>query len=324
MPAAAPPRPALRPCGALTRRRLLASGAGALLAAGCAAPRPVAPGAGYPRTVATVEGPVALPTRPRRVAALNGNQVGPYLLPFLPDVEIVAWGERVPLETTPWLADALAAVPALPYDDAALDLEQLALLAPDLNIGNAPGDVWAPTAAVAPLLTFDPVDWRATTTLLGEVFELPGRAADAVATTERLIADARRATPVTAAVIGRYSDPAVVDLLTTGSPLPALLDELGVATGTSDAAEDGYEQVSLELVADRLDVDHLVVLDYGHDPVAAGAQDALLADPLIARLPVVREGRVVRLTATQTLAVDPPNPATMALVLDALAPVLDA
>ena len=76
-------------------------------------------------------------------------------------------------------------------------------------------------------------------------------------------------------------------------------------------------QVSLELVAARLDVDHVIIF-HNTDEL----QDGLLADPLFAAVPAVAQGRYTRLTRRQSAAGFPVTPPTIPILLDAFAPVL--
>lgn len=314
-----------------SRRTLLGGGAGllALVLAGCGA-GPGAPGGaaaeGYPRTVRTAAGDVELPRPPRRVVAMGANFVVPFLSPFLGGApELVGYGERLPVEYTPWLADAIRGVPD--YDlNAGVDLETVASWRPDVLVANLAEDgFWDDAARIAPLVQFDPEDWRGSIALVGELFEDRAAADEAVRRTEDTIAAARRADPLPVAVAYRYADPAVVEVVTSGTPFGRFLDELGLAAPDPQDPATPYEQVSLELAPGRLaDAEYLVVLDFGSDAEAAGAQQALLADPVLARVPAVARGRVLALDSSTTWAATPPNPSTVPLLVDALRPLLDA
>lgn len=305
-----------------TRRRFLGLVAAAGLLTACAPEVATAPAAaGYPRTVTTPDdGPVVLDRAPRRIVAMNGNRVIPFLLPFLGDGhELVGFGGTATPQEFPWIAEQLAAGPAFDVGDG-VPVEAVAALAPDLLLANGNlGDYWEPVRAVGPLVQLPETDLRATVAVLGEVFAAPDTARRVLDEYEARVAAARRATPVTAAVLLSYQDDGTVNFRVPGAELPNFLAELNVQVAGSPTAVDGYEDVSLELVSQRLDVDWVVIGHAGDD-----LQAALLADPIFSRIPVIAQGRYVVLDAQQNAAGFPVTPPTVPLLLDALAPVLDA
>lgn len=303
-----------------TRRQFLALLAASGLLTACA-PDTSEPGAGtgYPRTITTPDdGPVVLDRAPRRIAALNGGRVIPFLLPFLSaEHQLVGFGGDATPEEFPWIAEQLTGLPHSPDVDGP-NVEAYASWRPDILIANGNvGDYWEPTRAVGPLVQLPETDWRATTRLLGELFTDPGAAERTVADTEAVLDAARRDTPITAAVVSPYQDDGTVGLQVLGAELPNFLTDLGVQVAPSATALDGYEDVSLELVAARLDVDHVIIF-HNTDEL----QDGLLADPLFAAVPAVAQGRYTRLTRRQSAAGFPVTPPTIPILLDAFAPVL--
>lgn len=305
-----------------TRRDFLTllATSGLLTACGGPADRPSTE-PGYPRSVTTPDdGVVVLNAAPRRVAVLNGNRVIPFLLPFLGGgFELVGYGGEATAEEFPWIADQLRALPSAPDDDG-VNLERIASWSPDLLLANGNvGDFWEPARAIAPLVQLPETDLRATVRLLGEVFADPAPAAATVAAYDSAVAAARRPTPLTAAVLSRYQDNGTLGVQVRGAELPNFLAELGIEVATSPTALDGYEDVSMELIRERLDVDRVVILNYGDD-----LQASLLNDPLFTAAPVIAQGRFVRLTTRQTAAGFPVTPPTVPVLLDALTPLLEA
>lgn len=310
-----------RPVDDATRRRFLGLLGAAGLVTACA-PAPAAGPAepGFPRTVTTPDdGPVVLDRAPRRIVVMNGNRVVPFLAPFLTaEYEIVGYGGEATPEEYPWIAEQLAGGPAFGIADG-VPVEAIAALEPDLILANGNlGDYWEPARAVAPLVQLPETDLRATVTLLGEVFGAPDTARRVIGEVDAQIAAARRATPVTAAVLLSYQDDGTVNFRVPGAELPNFLAELNVRVADSPTAVDGYEDVSLELASARLDVD-VVIIGHAGDELQA----ALLADPVFSAIPVIAQGRCVVLTAQQNAAGFPVTPPTVPVLLDALAPVLE-
>lgn len=305
-----------------TRRRFLGMMAAAGLLSACSAAPVAAPAdAGFPRTVTTPDdGPVVLDRAPRRIVAMNGNRVIPFLLPFLTaEYQLVGFGGDATPEEFPWIAEQLAAGPAFLFGDD-VPVEAVAALAPDLIVANGNvGDYWEPARAVGPLVQLPETDLRATITVLGEIFGAPETAQRVIAEVDAQIAAARRATPVTAAVLLSYQDDGTVNFRVPGAELPNFLADLNVRVAGSPTAVDGYEDVSLELASQRLDVDWVVI---GHD--TDELQAALLADPVFSAIPVIAQGRYVVLDSQQNSAGFPVTPQTVPVLVDALAPILSA
>jgi iron complex transport system substrate-binding protein len=305
-----------------TRRRFLGMMAAAGLLTACSAAPEAAPSdAGFPRTVTTPDdGPVVLDRAPRRIVAMNGNRVLPFLAPFLTaEFQVVGYGGDATAEDFPWIAEQLAAGSAFAVADG-VPVETVAALAPDLILANGNlGDYWEPARAIAPLVQLPETDLRATVTLLGEVFGAPGTAQRVLAEVDAQVAAARRDTPVTAAVLLSYQDDGTVNFRVPGAELPNFLADLNVQVADSPTAVDGYEDVSLELASERLDVDWVVIGHAGDD-----LQADLLADPVFSAIPVIAGGRYVVLDAQQNAAGFPVTPPTVPILLDALAPILES
>lgn len=299
-----------------TRRDFLTLiGAAGLLGA-CSAPAPDAPAAaGYPLTVTTPDdGPVTIERAPRRIAALNGNRVVPFLLPFLSaEHQLVGYGNGTVPEDFPWITAQLRA--STLFDG----LEGCARLRPDILIANGNvGDAWEPYRALGTLLQLPETDWRATTRLLGTVFTDPDAAERTVAEAEARIAGARRTTPITATVFSPYADDGTVGTQGRGAELPNFLADLNITVAPA-VSPDGYDVLSLERLTDALDVDHVIVLNNGDDLL-----EEFLAQPLLVRSPVSARGRVTVFDPQQFAAGFPVTPPTIPVLLDALAPLLRA
>lgn len=275
----------------------------------------------YSVTVTTPDdGEQTLTDEPRRVAATNGSRVIPFLEPFLDDDHVlVGYGGSPEPAEFPWIQEQLETLPNSPDVDGP-ELEVYASWTPDLLLANGNlGDYWEPVRKVGPLVQLPETDWRATTELLGQIFEKPDVAEAVVAEGEELIAEARREEPVTAAVLSPYQDNGTVGTQVIGAELPNFLRELNIEVADSPTAQDGYEDVSLELLEDLLaDVDHVIVLDNGGD-----FQQDFLEDPLVKDLPAFKEGRFTAFDRVQSGAAFPVTPPTIPVVIDAVTPMLE-
>lgn len=77
--------------------------------------------------------------------------------------------------------------------------------------------------------------------------------------------------------------------------------------------------MSLEVVRERLAVDWVIIGSYGDEP-----QASLLIAPASPPSLAIAEGRFGTFTAQQTVAGSPVAPPTIPVLLDALAPALNA
>lgn len=274
----------------------------------------------YSVTITTPDdGEQTLSEDPRRIVATNGNRVIPFVEPFLDEEhQLVGYGSTPEPAEFPWIQEQLETLPNSPDVDGP-DLEAYASWMPDLLLANGNlGDYWEPVRQVGPLVQLPETDWRATTDLVGQIFEKPEVADEVIAESEELIAAARRDEPITAAVLSPYQDNGTVGTQVVGAELPNFLQELNIEVRDSPTAEDGYEDVSLELLEDLLaDIDHVIVIDNG-----GTFQQDFLDDPLVSQLPVFSEGRFTAFDRIQSGAGFPVSPPTIPVVIDAVAPLL--
>lgn len=270
-----------------TRREFLTGGLtlAALLATGCAEPAPVT--SPQTRTVTTPGGPVEVPERAQRVAALR------YLAETAQDlaVPLVARSSYLPS----WKADD-PAFRALPEGDGAgwaPQVELLASLRPDLilaveeNIATV-RDALVRIAPVVAVPNAFATGWRPLTELVAAATGVPSPAADLTALEARA-ADVGRRRPAglrTLAVIRPMGDGQfrVYNADSFSGQLARLagweLQQLG--------PEPSVTMVSLERLGD-LTADVLVLWSVGEDQQQL--LTALTTHPLWAGLPAVRAGR---------------------------------
>lgn len=273
---------------------------------------------GYSVTATTPDdGTFTLTKEPFRVGALNGNRTIPFIKPFLDeDHVIVGYGNEQDPAKFPWIREELETLPLVPDSGDSIDLEAVAAWNADLLIGNGNiGDAWDPVKKIGTVVQLPETDWKATVTLMGKIFQKPELAEQIVADTQALIDGARLDAPINAAVLSPYQENGTVGTQVLGAELPNFLTDLNIKVAGSDTAEDGYEDVSLERLADRLKgVDHVIVFNNGDE-----LRDRFLSNPIVAGIPVIKNGNVTKLTQIESGAAFPVNPLTVPVLIEALA-----
>lgn len=305
-----------------TRREFIAGGLTlAALLAGCGSDTEEA--SSDRRVIKAPEGTVTLEHAPERIGVMSGSRVFPFLLPFLESAEfdIVGYHGDNSAQTHPWIPAKLWRLPRDPDNDG-YDIERLATWNADLFIGNGNiGNAFDPIEKkLAPVLRLPETDWRLTTRLLGETFQAAGVAERVIADTEAVIADARRSTPVSAAIVSPYQENGTLGFQTLGAELPNFLGDLNIKVAPSPKKTQfqGYEDVSLERISERLDDVDWVLVFYNSDELTAG----LLENPLFRRTGVVQRGNVIVLDAEQSSAGFPATPPSIPVIIEAVREIL--
>jgi iron complex transport system substrate-binding protein len=296
----------------ISRRTLLRGtallGAGLALSACGGAPAP-APAAGG-RTIAHKYGTTTVEGSPRRVVTVGLTEQDYALALGVVPVGAREWFGGQPGALWPWARDAAggAAPEVLPVD--ALDLEQVAALAPDLILGINSGltpDEYERLSGIAPTVA-QPAEyadygapWQTITTTVGTALGREQDAAALIPEIEDRFARARADNPAFAGRTGLLAA-----LLADGTfyvyaegPAPRFLVDLGlVLPPAAEALFTGADRPPVALSPEQLSVleaDVLVVGLYG-----ASATAARVDDPLFQSLRTVREGRAVLLPELST------------------------
>ncbi|KQS63662.1 iron ABC transporter substrate-binding protein [Modestobacter sp. Leaf380] len=240
----------------------------------------------------------------------------------------------------PWIQDAVdeavaggAEAPTLLPDSTEVPFEAIAAAAPDVILATYSGltqeeydtltDI-APTVAYADEPWTTP--WRDVVTGVGEVLGREEQAAELVADTEQLIADAAAAHPelegATVAAVSDFSgtfyvyeeaDPRVEFLTDLGLQVAPSVGELSTGQSTF------YYELSYEALSD-LTSD--VLLTYSEDRAAL---DSFLASPQAQTMSQVLEGRVAPVVgADKVSAVSPPTVLSLTYSLDDTVAALSA
>ncbi|MET1003944.1 MAG: ABC transporter substrate-binding protein [Propionibacteriaceae bacterium] len=288
----------------LSRRRLLAAGAGVALLAvtgcsgsasdpGTATPAPSgSAGAGFPVTITHQFGTTTIPAAPQRVLTVGFNEQD-YALAF--GVEPVGVREFLGYNAPdrPWAPESVRgkAIPTVGSED--LEYEKIAGLAPDLILGiNSYIDkagydklaAIAPTVAQSGDVATGATTWEAQTLTTGKALGQDAAAQTLVDQTKTAFADAVAANPTFA---GKSAAFALGSSASGSTSLGADDYRTGWLTDLGFTVPKTTTEVSFEKL-DVFDQDVLLV---------EGVEAAALENPLFAALPPVKEGRLVQLGA---------------------------
>lgn len=312
-----PTTPPLPPRRGPSRRQFLAGGGVTLAAllAGCQS-EPASPsggqeeqGAGFPVTIAHKYGSTEIPAPPERIVTVGLTEQDYVLALGGALVGVREWFGGHPGALWPWAAEHLGDTPTpevLPVD--ALNLEQIAALAPDLVLGVNSGlteaeydrlTQFVPTVAQPAEYADYGAPWQDITTIIGHALGHADQAADLVADIEARFEQARadhpefdRATGLLATSIQGTA------WVYAEGPAPRFLTSLGLELPAETAklfTGDNREPVQLSLEQLRLlESDVLVLGIYGDEATS------IVTNPLYQQLEAVRQGRDVRLRELST------------------------
>lgn len=268
--------------------------------------------AAFPRTIQDINGSVTIEAKPQRVVALNQIALQ-YLVPFLDEVELVGYAQREGM--APEVAEAVANAPSFDSANVAANLELILKWNSDVAFESDSGG-WFEAVERATLVVnlplLKPGSWRDSTRMVGEVLGMEERAEQIILETDTMIRAEAKPNRGTLAIAYIYN-PGVVTFETDGTPLGGLLEELGFELVSPQDPSTPWEEVSLELAAERLNVDHVLVSNYGQEAV-----DGIINEPVLANLPVIAEGRYTVTSRELADAATFFGPATAAFVLEGL------
>jgi iron complex transport system substrate-binding protein len=285
----------------LDRRRFLLSAAAVPLLAACgggeqpAAARPAAGGA-FPRTVRHELGETTLDAAPTRVVCGTDGSELCSLLAL--GVRPVGYGKRND-PPRPWLRGQVDGLDSYDLSSGETSYERLAAWSPDLllvQVGFATDETLPRLTEIAPTVATSFIDWRENLRQVSEAVGREERAAQVVAETEAVVAEAAdrlgdRAAGFRLRALAAFDDGTVVQL-NDASPLGKLAVDLGLAPLPAAQAEgEAVDEVSLERLGEAAgDADLLLLFDFGNEATdLAGLQ----ARGVYTSLPPVQAGRVV-------------------------------
>lgn len=266
----------------------------------------------FPRTIQDLDGSVEIATQPKRIVALNQIALQ-YLAPFIGQVELVGYAKRDGM--SPDLVELLKDVPSFDSEQLGANIELIVKWQPDLAFESDSGGYFEPVeqaVKVVNLPLIRPGSWRDSTRMIGTALGLEDYAAKLIADTDARIQAEARPNRGTMAIAYMYT-PGLITFETDGTALGGLLEELGFELVSPKDPASPWEEVSLEVAAERLNVDHLLISNYGQ-----AAVDGIIAQPVLAAVPVIAEKRYTVTTREVADAATFFGPASAAFVLEAL------
>ncbi|MEJ8281187.1 iron-siderophore ABC transporter substrate-binding protein [Pseudonocardia spirodelae] len=330
----------------LTRRQMLLgslAAAGGAVLAGCGAGGGSAAGggagttaaAGFPVTIEGKLGTATVPQAPRRVASVGYTDHDAILALGVAPVAARYWYGAENTVVQPWASAAARALDAAPavLTMSSIEPEKIAAQRPDLVVGvysDLDAQNYPVVSAIAP--TVGPAKgfhdygapWQEQTRLVGRALGRTDEADRLVGELEARFAAVRDANPqwagkqVAVATRGADSlsvfasqDPRSRFFTSLGFVVPPRYDEL--------AGQSFYAELSFEQYAE-LDHDLVVWDQLSFTP---GGRATVERDPLLSRLPAMREGRAVFLEGGTELAFAWQTVLSLPAVLDAVVPALE-
>ncbi len=285
----------------------------------------------FPVTVEHAYGETTIAMKPTRVAAVAwANHEVPLALGVVPvGMSRAAWGDDDGDGVLPWVTERLeelgAATPVL-FDEAdGIDFEAVADTQPDVILAAYSGlteEEYEKLSKIAPTIAQPGLPWA---TSMEDMILMESRALglaaegeDLVAALEDEVAAAleKHPTLVGKKVLFSYLDPkdlSQIGFYTTHDTRPGFLLDLGLPAPAlvaerSAGSEAFYETISAEKASELDDVDVFVGYGQGDGTTLA----ALQRDPLIGKIPAIRNGAVAILEDSTPLAASA-NPSPLSI-----------
>ena len=331
------------------QRALVLAAASALVLAGCgASDEPAATAdsdsssaSSFPLTIEHALGETVIEEEPTRVVTWGFSDADAVLALGVVPVAMptVTYGANAD-GVLPWIQDAVdeavaggAEPPVLLPDSAEVPFEAIAAAAPDVILATYSGltqEEYDTLADIAPTVAYADqpwtTPWRDVVTGVGEALGREEQAAELVADTDQLIADAAAAHPELAgATVAAVSDFGGTFYVYEGAdPRVEFLTDLGLqvapSVGELSTGESSfYYELSYEALSD-LSSD--VLLTYSEDQAAL---DTFLSSPQAQTMAQVVEGRVAPVVgADKVSAVSPPTVLSLTYSLDDTVAALSA
>lgn len=317
----------------------------ALTAVGCGSgDAPAAePGSGstesaFPVTIDHKYGSTEIPAEPQRVLSLGFQEHDFIFALGVSPIAVRYWYGDENDVIYPWAEEAAGDADPEILNMPELNFEQIAALRPDLILGMYSGisdTDYQTLSEIAPTVTQTDeyvdygVPWQVTTMTIGKAVGREAQAEGLVADLEGQFATVREEHPEYAdlelAVVAGAADneegglgffasedPRSRFFTLLGFQIPAQLDEI--------AGDVFYGTISRE----QLDIVETDVLIWDQLSFVDGGRATVEADPLVAQLSVVQEGRTVFLEGDVEAAFGWQSPLSLPFALEAVAPMLEA
>ncbi|WP_156935261.1 ABC transporter substrate-binding protein [Pseudonocardia spinosispora] len=309
----------------------------ALLTSGCAgssepAPQPPDPAeAGFPVTVEHGLGTTVVPSPPRRIVAIGGNDGDALFALGLTPVAVL--GNQSPSGITPWLAGRIdPAKTTVMRPGAGIDLERIAAFQPDLILAGSVPSIAADydkLSRIAPTVSYVhgvlSDTWQERLRLTAHAVGALPRAEQIITDTERRIAGVPDRIPglrgrsISIAWANQPGSLAVVGGDNNTTNLLRALD-LKVAPGLRDIQSTTLPNAANSLSPEqwsRLDAD--IALVAANNP---GLAESVRTSPLISKLPAVKRGTYQDIDLNVVSALRVPSALNVTWVIDQITPTL--
>ncbi|GAA5197081.1 ABC transporter substrate-binding protein [Microbacterium jejuense] len=304
-----------------------------------AAGTPAADGA-FPVTITSALGDAVITEKPERVATWGWSTQDAVLALGVVPAAMPAYAYGGVDGVLPWDADAIETLggqtPTLltGTDTGEIDVEEFVAVRPDVILAPYSGltqDEFDALSKIAPVVAYPDQPWATTwqdqTALVGKALGLSDEADALVAQTDADVADLAAEYPVLDGktfAYGANNEPEILNLYLDSDPRVQLLTQLGMSLAPSvteldPKADDetyfyglGFESLS------KLDSDVLVAYFGSQDEA-----DAFVADPLVAAMPQVAQGRFAPIVGESfVMASSAPTVLSIPWMLDQYVPQL--
>jgi iron complex transport system substrate-binding protein len=277
--------------------------------------------AAFPVTIKHAYGETTIEKQPERVATVAwANHEVPLALGVVPvGMSKATWGDDDGDGILPWVEDKLtelgAQPPALFDETDGIDFEAVADTKPDVILAAYSGitqEEYDTLSKIAPTVAYPGIAWA---TSFQDMIKLNSEAIGKKAEGEKLAADLDRQVSASfakypqlkgASVVFSYIDPndlSKVGFYTTHDTRPAFLQSVGMTTPkvVADATAKG-EEFFTTVSAEQADqfADTRIFVTYGDAAGTSLAQQQ--ADPLLSKIPAIKNGAVATLTDSTPLA----------------------
>jgi len=321
------------------RTALALAAASVLVLTGCATNAAPAAGGGsssaaagdaFPVTIENAFGKTTIAKKPERVATVAwGNQEAALALGVVPvGMPKVTWGDDDGDGVLPWVEDKLtelgAKTPTL-FDEAqGIDFEGVADSRPDVILAAYSGLTQADydkLSKIAPVVAYPEVAWGTTwqdmTITNGTALGLKTQAEDLVSTLTKTLDDEVAKYPEIAGKKAMFSsfDPSnlsQIGFYTLEDPRAKFLKDLGTVPPKT-VEEQSKTSKEFWIVNSTEDIERFsdlqVLVTYGDDSTLAAMQ----ADPLLSRIPAVKNGAVVVLPSVNDPLAAAANPTPLSI-----------
>lgn len=321
------------------RTALALAAASVLVLTGCATNSAPAAGdgpsasneaSGFPVTLKNAFGETTIKTKPERVATVSwGNQEAALALGVVPvGMPEVTWGDDDGDGVLPWVEEKLASLdvktPVL-FDEAqGIDFEGVADTAPDVILAAYSGLNQADydkLSKIAPVVAYPTVAWGTTwqelTVINGTALGLKTQAEELVSQLTKTLDDEVAKYPEIAGKKVMFSSYDATNLSQIGfyslaDPRAKFLEDLGMVPAKT-VEEQSKTSTEFWITNSTEDIERFedvqVIVTYGDDSTLAAMQ----GDPLLSRIPAVKNGAVVVLPAVNSSLAAAANPSPLSI-----------